>query len=345
MNEPAARLTLSLISAAIPDVTLRILNRDADSPSLIVSIDIDQIRSRKRSVKNRIRSSLPDELRADYGLSDVRFPADPRSQSIVVLIHGFNSTPESMSDLDSFLLDRQQPNVQFRYPNDGPLIESVQLLSRELRSLKDAYPQHTLVLVGHSMGGLVARGVVELPEYSQTPVSRLIMVATPNHGSKWAQIPAPTEVLEALAIETSTELRLTQFIDDGLNEARTDLRPHSNFLRQLNACSRARNVDYTIIAGTAGVLTDHEYSVLQTRFDRLLRRSETGRFLRPLANGFVQNLDEVVTGKGDGVVSLASSRLDGVDDFVTLPMFHWDIDGPSRVTQQLFEEVNRRLEP
>ena len=51
-------------------------------------------------------------------------------------------------------------------------------------------------------------------------------------------------------------------------------------------------------------------------------RSPWVRFLGPRVHQWLEDLDEVVEGKGDGVVSVKRGRLEGVDDTVVLKFGH-----------------------
>jgi hypothetical protein len=56
-------------------------------------------------------------------------------------------------------------------------------------------------------------------------------------------------------------------------------------------------------------------------------------------------LDEWTVGRGDGVVSVSSAKLSGVQDFVTLPFLHNEFgDKTSKASNQVIAEVMKRLE-
>ena len=103
---------------------------------------------------------------------------DPESD-FVVLVHGLNSRPE---DVASFIPAIERADLipaTLRYPNDQPITDSAVLLASELRALKTKYPNRKVRLLTHSMGGLVARSVVET-DLDPGNVSQLIMVAPPQ---------------------------------------------------------------------------------------------------------------------------------------------------------------------
>ncbi len=92
-------------------------------------------------------------------------PYDP-DRIPVVLVHGLLSTPIIWSDLVSEL--QKDPLIRekfqfwaFFYPNGQPIPASALDLRNELHAAEARYPNATdMVLVGHSMGGIVSRAQV-----------------------------------------------------------------------------------------------------------------------------------------------------------------------------------------
>ena len=52
-------------------------------------------------------------------------------------------------------------------------------------ALRKDHPALKIDIIGHSLGGLVARDYVEGSDY-HGGVDRLMLIATPNAGTKWA---------------------------------------------------------------------------------------------------------------------------------------------------------------
>ncbi len=69
-------------------------------------------------------------------------------------------------------------------PSEAPLATQAQWLDFYLRQLQKRYPKNSLILVGHSAGGVVARLVMVV---SGIPVQGLITIASPHLGTDKAE--------------------------------------------------------------------------------------------------------------------------------------------------------------
>ena len=153
-------------------------------------------------------------------------PYDP-NKIPVVFVHGLQDTPVSWVPMVNALwsdpvLRRNYQVCAFSYPSGYPIPYSALLLRRELDALDRTFPHHRpIVLVGHSMGGIISRLMVtdsggdKLWRYffgkppAQTKLSpdtkalleealifkprrdvaRLIFISTPHRGSVIAENP------------------------------------------------------------------------------------------------------------------------------------------------------------
>ena len=150
------------------------------------------------------------------------------SQKIPVLfVHGLQSTPVSWAPMLNALwadpiVRRNYQVWVFNYPSGYPIPYSALLLRRQLDALDKAFPDHRpIVLVGHSMGGILGRLMITdsrgdkvwryffgtspaqtavSPEAKallkgalifkpQRDVARVIFISTPHRGSMLAQSP------------------------------------------------------------------------------------------------------------------------------------------------------------
>ena len=153
-------------------------------------------------------------------------PYDP-NKIPVVFVHGLQDTPVSWVPMVNALwsdpvLRRNYQVCVFSYPSGYPIPYSALLLRRELHALDKTFPDHRpIVLVGHSMGGIISRLMItdsggdKLWRYffgkspAQTKLSpeskalleeglifkprrdvaRLIFISTPHRGSVIAENP------------------------------------------------------------------------------------------------------------------------------------------------------------
>ena len=167
--------------------------------------------------------------------------SSPRAEGpIVILIHGYNSSPERMTPLCNSISAAGYECGTFAYPNDQAIADSAALLSRKLIRLRQMYPNRKVTLVTHSMGGLVAREVIENSALDPGNVTQLMMIAPPSQGTSCAYIVWSGDLWEHFLHTHDHNLLDDAYasLEDGLGEGREDLKPDSEFLRQLNVRER-----------------------------------------------------------------------------------------------------------
>lgn len=295
--------------------------RDLDGGRLVASID----RQRARDLRRDLRASLA-QLAGQLTGKDVRerhydlaLPAelDP-ARPLVVLVHGLESGPATLGELRDFLeAPKHRAQVAtFAYPDD----EAIDTIAGAFAAKLKALGPQPIAIVAHSMGGLVARRVVEDPALDPGNVRTLVMLGTPNHGSDLAGLRMALEIGQALGDVDDVTLFASQLIEscaarwrDGLGEAGGDLTPGSVFLTQLAARERNPKVDYHLVLGTHALVQKVQLDLVRREVRARLDRNELGRLVRPRLEHWLEGLDEIVEGRGDGVVGTASGRLDGVE--------------------------------
>jgi pimeloyl-ACP methyl ester carboxylesterase len=267
---------------------------------------------------------------------------------VAILIHGFNSTPAKNDGLIAPVRAAGFACGTFAYPNDYTLPAAAELLSQELQKFAAANPARRVALVCHSTGGLVARACVEDAALDPGNVERLIMIAPPTHGSQLARFACGTDLWEHWLTRKDgwPWTRFHDSIVDGLGEAADELCPDSQFLGELNARPRNPRVQYTILLGTRACATDAELAwVRENICERLMKVPGVDGKAQRL-NALLADIDEIVEGKGDGVVAVKRGRLAGVDDTVVLPFCHMAVgretDDPELAS--VYEAVLERLQ-
>jgi pimeloyl-ACP methyl ester carboxylesterase len=336
-----------------PDIRLQLVVGDKEQPDhLLVVVDEKAVQARKRQVAKRLRERLSGAARdkerpSAWGLQlPDKWPASDAIQPLVLVLHGFNSSPQRFAPLAQALQEQGFVCGTYSYPDDQPILESAAMLAHDLTEIKSRQPGRRVALVAHSMGGLVARAMLEDPEFDPGNVTKLIMVAPPNQGSLLARVGYGTDLLDHAVAEVNRK-ELSRFyaaIEDGLSEATVDLQPDSVFLRELNARPRNPHVKYSILLGTGARLTREQVDQLRQSLATAESKSRVVALFARRVDETLADLDEVVQGAGDGAVALKRGRLEGVEDVVILNFTHLGVlQGAGVAADPAFPEVVKRL--
>jgi pimeloyl-ACP methyl ester carboxylesterase len=286
----------------------------------------DEEKALRTRVREAARERFPEEaeeLSRTFGL--VPFEADggqAPSRGSVVLVHGLDDPGKVWRSLAPALRRGGFDVWLMRYPNDQPIAESAGLFLQELKGLRRRGVER-ISIVAHSMGGLVSRELLTSPALAYDPALRsgsvpevrtLIMVGTPNHGSPLARLRTLAEVRDQMARVARGEASWVSGVLDGAGEAKIDLLPGSRFLTDLNRRPHPEGVEMLIIAGVASPWTESE---IRGWIDDLREGSDDERERRLEELGAA--LISLARGVGDGLVSVDSTRLEGVE--------HQTVDG------------------
>lgn len=297
---------------------------------ILVRLLLFQFPEEEKQLRNQvgqtIKETFPEQAaRASetYGLqlfgAEGSSPAswDSKKPS-VILIHGLDDPGKVWMNLAPVLADQGRNVWIMNYPNDQAITESAQLFFDELINLR-ATGVDNLSIVGHSMGGLVTREMLTSPTMGASSVSNdatlprvthFIMVGTPNHGSELSRMRFFGEIRDQwIQIVQNGGSVLGGFLD-GAGEAGIDLRPGSVFLNTLNARPMPADIETLIIAG---VISPWDEPALDEFLNSTLSPDNALE-----ARSFIQSMSD---GLGDGLVTVESTRLDGVPH-VTVPGTH-----------------------
>lgn len=325
--------------------------RDAIGDQLVVRIDEEAIRTSRRRVKSRIRhwesAIRGGENQRSYGLRlDEEWRDAPADTPLVVLVHGYNSRSSEMVALATSIRSKGFPVATFDYPNDQAIQMSADLLAEQLSNVAEMQSRRRVALVTHSMGGLVARAVVEDTHTGVKNVSRLIMVSPPNQGSALAYFAMGLDLVEHVCRASAKErFDITAAIDDGLAEANADLCPDSIFLARLNHRKRNPHVRYSILLGNQALIQPDQWAEIMTRAKRITQSNRVLAFMSSRLIQRLDDLDEVVSGVGDGVVAIKRGLLEDVEDTIVMDMDHAAAlrNHTEASTAALHEEIFARL--
>src|SRR5215211_488723 len=101
----------------------------------------------------------------------------------LLLIHGLGRTPLSLALLGRHL---SQHGHSIRYFGYAAFYESFdQIVARLVTTISTAVDQHPYALIGHSLGGILARAA--LPALACNPPCQLVMLAPPNQSPMLAR--------------------------------------------------------------------------------------------------------------------------------------------------------------
>ena len=277
----------------------------------------------RRQLRETVKEKFPEQaakFSQTFGLSlfeeDQGSPrrafADRKS---VVLVHGLDDPGKVWLNLAPELVGEDFNVWLMHYPNDQPVAESARLFFEKLQGLKQRGIDR-ISIVAHSMGGLVSREMLTSPEIEyiasakagRVPaVAVLIMVGTPNHGSQLARLRMFTEIRDQLARLAKGEVNWLAVILDGAGEAKIDLLPGSRFLTELNARPHPPGLDMLIIAGITSPWSESD---IDRWSDNLRQKVSDDK--QKWVDDFRQNMISMTHGLGDGLVTVESTRLEGI---------------------------------
>lgn len=337
LDHRGSRVVLALSNALLPDgIRLAALPpRDPQGePCLEITLDRVAVLASKRRFEAMIRDALVDKLRAgrparDYGLRWPEAAASAENVALpdaepVIVLHGLQSSAERHASLSDDLRQLGLRIGEFSYPGDQPIEDSARSLAEALRDYRDEHPDQRLRLVALSMGGLVARRVVEDPQLDSGNVAQLILVAPPNHGSTLAYIGFAMQIWQFLDAPNDRRFaeRFYDTVEDGLGQATDDLQPDSVFLHELNQLGNNPRVRYSVLLGTGARWNNQTLAALRRHVAEAAESNRFARFIRPQLDRVLADGDELIHGKGDGVVAVKRGRLEGVADTVVLDFDH-----------------------
>lgn len=322
LDSRATRLTLAGLNFALRgDITLR---ADRANECLVVTIDRRAMRDKRDRYAEKIRRRSQKDEGKPSGLD--LDPIDNETTRLVLLTHGFGASPKTLTPLRHLIRDDGMPTASFGYHSRHGVVDAAQQLTALLEQLQREYPAMKVTIVAHSMGGIVSRWALESGEGSPTNVDQLIMVAPPNHGSDITRpgLNGPTIRWDPVSISPRRVGELAGGIAEDINRSIRDLRPGSDVLQQLNRHPRNPDVRYSILLGDRGLVDPVLISLTQQWLQKREQRPLAFQTLDQLTS-FQRQMDELIDGRGDGVVALRSGVLSGVHDIVVLNMRHNDI--------------------
>lgn len=247
------------------------------------------------------------------------------NKPIVILLHGYQGAAISWSDFRDHLRGLGYATATVAYDYDLTIPDAAKqvalVVQREL--VGRASSTHPIVLVGHSMGGLVAREWTENPDLPGESIVGLITLGSPHGGSNWATMPPMSDLFTGNEFNGKdlVEILLHKTSSAGLK----DLEPGSPFLQQLANRPRRDDVAYTTIAGNKSPMEEADVAVLRGTLRTLDQEGSLMRLIRPRIAPLLGSFDELSNGKGDGMVACKNAIIAGCDDVISLPVTHLEM--------------------
>lgn len=217
-----------LLLAAVPgEVRPRLYQQGDDLVFELPDPESPDVRRAARELYEKWFGELPDRWPPEKGLQS---PAriDPARRS-VVFVHGLEAKGDAFDHYRKLFESAGAQVFEFNYPNDGPLVEAGERLRQDLLELQRSQPRLELVIVAHSMGGLVSRYALEAEGTHPQNVRHLFTLGTPHAGSNMAKFQLPLELLVQVLPDARS---LKSIFEDGMGEAAIDLRPESRLDRK-----------------------------------------------------------------------------------------------------------------
>ncbi len=338
VSSPAGKATLRMVR----QFTRGIVTYDLSAEQITLTFDRLKLRAEEKRIRRtvlvlmqQIAPEAAAQAAAGYGIVVHQVDgttAEPAAENlddhVIVLVHGLDDPGKVWTVLAPELVEEGYITCEFFYPNDQAIADSSALLIQHLKALKQLGVSR-VTFIAHSMGGLVSRwALTDKTGYGGEPrnhaslpdVERLIMVGTPNHGSEMARFRLAAEVREQIERALSGDGMLFGSIFDGTGEAKLDLLPDSAFLTELNGRPHPQSLPITIISGNTSPVTAEQLRQLKPVVQQNANPSTTKS-----AGDLMDSLAAVADGIGDGLVTLESARLKGVEDFLIVQGNHLTI--------------------
>ncbi len=260
--------------------------------------------------------SLPEELQGFQPRSQ-QFSAEQPPQ--VLMLHGLDEPGGIFDELAAALDARGINGWEFRYPNDQAIDASADLLAEHWAGLPT---DHSIILLGHSMGGLVIRDFVsrwrhpadQAPQVLGPTVRGVILVGTPNQGSDWVRLRVWLELRDLATEIAAGRFSLFAGLRDGTGAAKIDLRPDSAFLNELNARAWPETVPIRIIGG----LIEEATAAMRENLTALAEDLADEEAAESLDRWWQEAGEQI----GDGVVPVDSLAFEPAPEPLLVPASH-----------------------
>ena len=225
----------------------------------------------------------------------------------MILVHGLEGGSITYRALAPGFKQRGWYPLRLIYPNDGEIELPASYLAEQLRQLTARFPDARIVIVGHSLGGLVAWSALTKVG-SASNVTDLFTLGTPFGGSPLARLQGELELADVAIRLIEGDLTGLDIKSDGDGEAIDLLRPGNERLKRLNETRLPAGVRLHLVAGRGGPIAPEKQQPLRQSVEELIGRLRPDAELADKLRLLVTS-DECVRGRGDGAVTVRSATL------------------------------------
>lgn len=227
------------------------------------------------------------------------------AKNIMVVIHGIIGDTQDMAKNLAFAqFDKNYLVLTFDYENlNTPIEETAKGLDKALRTagIRDGHDKN-VVIVAHSMGGLVSRTFIETLGGNKL-VQKLIMLGTPNGGSVFGNIPSYRSFLStALGLAMNTLKNFVPWIGGLLSVLNAtekvfitldQMKASGKFITDLYTHNPPQGVDYYIITGDIRQFVDNPDGFMGRLMDKLLHKAGDLAYGKDTANDIAVSVDGI----------------------------------------------------
>ena len=239
LDSPAVSISLLAINLAAGNRLSFTVSRDeVQQPALVVRCDPSLLQLAARQ-----EATIEVTIHHDEHWLEC---ADERP--LVLCLHGLNGTHDAFDGLRQELRSCGYQTAAVAYEPHHAIDAIAKQVSETVGScLASSDRKHDLVIVGHSMGGLIAREWTSHSELENDNITGLITIGTPHSGSAWAMLPP------LMNLFVNGEFGVGEVSDLILHAPSSpelsDIAPGSAFLNTLNARGNRTDVRYTSVIG------------------------------------------------------------------------------------------------
>jgi pimeloyl-ACP methyl ester carboxylesterase len=225
----------------------------------------------------------------------------------------------------------------------GPIDAAVEELEEVLKQAKKTFPGRPVALIGHSRGGVIARKFMEgkAPE-----IKALITISTPHAGSSLSRLgkyisPLSPFFKKILPIDTHgtvsrTIKRVTDLID---GNALKELLPGSDFIKNMKDIPSKKMICLSFGGTKTKLLTVYKWKKKDNRMYPEALLDIPDSLLKKFPASAIP--EEIISGRGDFMVTAESSAMPGAQTHFDLPANHISISWHKKTIGKTLEVLEK----